>query len=52
MLKLAVSKTFGTFLDWVQGLHQLDRIVIDKTYTLLDSSPEFRPKMRQLEELS
>ncbi len=47
----AVSKTFGTFLDRLQGLHQLDRFVFDECHTVLDSTPEFRPKMRQLGEL-
>ena len=44
----AVSKTFGTFLDRLQGLHQLDRVVFDECHTVLDSTAEFRPKMRQL----
>ena len=47
----AVSKTFGTFLDRLQGLHQLDRFVFDECHTVLDSTAEFRPKMRQLGEL-
>lgn len=48
----AVSKTFGTFLGRLQGLHQLDRIVFDECHTVLDSTAEFRPKMRQLGELT
>jgi len=52
MPESAVSKSFGTFLDRVQGLHQLDRIVIDECHTILDSGSEFRPKMQQLGELS
>jgi RecQ family ATP-dependent DNA helicase len=47
----AVSKTFGTFLDRKQGLCELDRIVFDECHSVLDSTPEFRPKMRQLGEL-
>ena len=47
----AVSKTFGTFLDRLQGLHLLERFVFDVCYTPLDSTPEFRPEMRQLGEL-
>ncbi|KAH9203746.1 hypothetical protein DL95DRAFT_138461 [Leptodontidium sp. 2 PMI_412] len=35
----AVSKTFRTFLDRLQGLHQLDRFVFDKCHTVLDSTP-------------
>jgi RecQ family ATP-dependent DNA helicase len=48
----AVSKTFGTFLDRLQGLHQLDRVVFDECHTVLDSTTEFRPQMRQLGELT
>ena len=47
----AVSKSFATFLDRLQGLHQLDRVVFDECHTVLDSSVDFRPKMRQLGEL-
>jgi RecQ family ATP-dependent DNA helicase len=47
----AVSKTFGTFLDRLQGLHLLERFVFDECHTPLDSTPEFRPEMRQLGEL-
>ncbi|KAK6591640.1 hypothetical protein H4I95_12110 [Botrytis cinerea] len=47
----AVSKTFGTFLDRLQGLHLLERFVFDECHTPLDSTAEFRPKMRQLGEL-
>ncbi|KAF8854724.1 hypothetical protein BDZ45DRAFT_693137 [Acephala macrosclerotiorum] len=42
-LESAVSKTFETFLDRLQGLHQLDRFVFDECYTVLDSTAEFRP---------
>ena len=47
----AVSKTFGTFLDRKQGLCELDRIVFDECHSVLDSTAEFRPKMRRLGEL-
>jgi superfamily II DNA helicase RecQ len=47
----AVSKTFGTFLDRLQGMHQLDRVVLDECHAPLDSTAEFQPKMRQLGEL-
>ncbi|KAH9203197.1 hypothetical protein DL95DRAFT_231945, partial [Leptodontidium sp. 2 PMI_412] len=47
----AVSKTFGTFLDRLQGLHLLERFVLDECHTPLDSTAEFRPKTRQLGEL-
>lgn len=48
----AVSKTFAGFLNRLQGMHQLDRIVIDECHTILDGSPSFRPKLRQLGELA
>ena len=47
----AVSKTFGTFLDRLQGLHLLERFVFNEYYMPLDSTPEFRPEIRQLDEL-
>ncbi|KAK5279583.1 ATP-dependent DNA helicase sgs1, partial [Exophiala xenobiotica] len=47
----AVSKTFGTFLDRLQGMHLLERIVFDECHSVLDSTDEFRPRMRQLGEL-
>ncbi|KUJ21510.1 uncharacterized protein LY89DRAFT_694126 [Mollisia scopiformis] len=50
-LESAVSKTFGTFLDRLQGLHLLERFVFNECYTPLDSTAEFRPRMRQLGEL-
>ena len=47
----AVSKTFAGFINRLQELHQLDRIVIDECHTILDGSASFRPKLRQLGEL-
>ncbi|TVY53455.1 ATP-dependent DNA helicase hus2/rqh1 [Lachnellula suecica] len=47
----AVNKTFGTFLDRLQGLYLLERFVFNKCYMLLNSTAEFRPKMQQLGEL-
>jgi len=43
----AVSKKFAQYLNKLQGLGQLDRIVIDECHTVLDSQPDFRPKMRK-----
>ncbi|KAG9241062.1 P-loop containing nucleoside triphosphate hydrolase protein, partial [Calycina marina] len=45
------STTFSTFLTRLQGMHQLDRIIVDECHTVLDSTPKFRPKMRQLGDL-
>ena len=47
----AASKRFATFINQLQELHELDRIVIDECHTILDGSPSFRPKLRQLGEL-
>ena len=44
----AVSKTFGSFLDRKEGLCELDRIVFDEAHCVLDSTDEFRPRMRWL----
>ena len=48
----AVSKTFAGYVNRLQEMHQLDRIVIDECHTILDGRSSFRPKLRQLEELS
>jgi superfamily II DNA helicase RecQ len=40
----AVGVTFSTFLNRLQGMHQLDRIVVDECHTVLDSTAQFRPK--------
>ena len=47
----AFSKTFAGFMNRLLDMHQVDRIVIDECYTILDGSPSFRPKLRQLGEL-
>ena len=44
-LESAVTKGFGEFVNWLRGRQQLDRIVVDEYYTVLDSTEEFRPKM-------
>lgn len=41
-----VTTKFAQYLNRLQGLGQLDRIVIDECHTILDSKPDFRPKMR------
>jgi superfamily II DNA helicase RecQ len=35
----------------MQGLGQLDQIVLDECYTLLDSTLDFRPKIKELGKL-
>jgi superfamily II DNA helicase RecQ len=46
-LEAAVSKTFAQYLNKLQGLGQLDRVVIDECHTVLDSKLDFRPEMRK-----
>ena len=46
--ELAVSKTFSTFLNELQGRQELVRIVFDECHTVMDSTPDFRPQMQQL----
>ena len=47
----AVSKTFAGFINRLQELRQLDRIVIDECHTILEGKSNFRPKLRQLGQL-
>ena len=44
----AVTKGFGEFVNRLRGWQQLDRIVVDECHMVLDSTEEFRPKMREL----
>jgi RecQ family ATP-dependent DNA helicase len=44
----AISKGFSTFINRLQGTFKLDRVVVDECHTVLDSGPNFRPKMREL----
>ena len=43
----AVGTRFNQYLNRLEGLGQLDRIVIDECHTVLQSGPDFRPKMRE-----
>jgi len=44
----AVTKGFGEFLNRLQIRQQLDRIVVDESHTILDSTGSFRPQMKEL----
>jgi RecQ family ATP-dependent DNA helicase len=44
----AISTKFAQYLNRLEGLGQLDRVVIDECHTVLDSSPDFRPKMKEV----
>jgi superfamily II DNA helicase RecQ len=48
----AMTKGFADFITRKQEMHQLDRIVFDECHTISDGTPQFRPKMRQLGELT
>ncbi|KAH6661841.1 hypothetical protein B0J14DRAFT_571422 [Halenospora varia] len=52
MPKAAVSKAFGTFLNDLQGRQELVWIIYDKCYMVMDSTPDFWPKIWQLGELA
>jgi superfamily II DNA helicase RecQ len=49
--KSAVKKGFWLFISRLEDQNRLDRIVIDKCHTLLDSHEFFRPKMKKLHRL-
>ncbi|OBT70931.1 hypothetical protein VF21_10100 [Pseudogymnoascus sp. 05NY08] len=51
-LESAVSKTFSTFLNELQGRQELVCIVFNECHTVIDSTPDFRPQMQQLGALS
>ncbi|KAH7383388.1 P-loop containing nucleoside triphosphate hydrolase protein [Cadophora sp. MPI-SDFR-AT-0126] len=42
----AVGTRFSQYLNRLEGLGQLDRIIIDECHTVLQSRPDFRPKMK------
>ena len=48
----AMTKGFADFITRKQEMHQLDRIVFDECNTISDGTPQFRPKLRQLGELT
>src|SRR5208283_4211107 len=45
-----VTKTFNTYINRLRGTYQLDRVVMDECHVVLDSGPNFRPKLRALGE--
>lgn len=51
-LKAALGPAFGTYLNHLHGLHQVDRIVIDECHVVLNQQAEFRPTLQRLGELS
>jgi CRISPR/Cas system-associated endonuclease/helicase Cas3 len=47
-LELAVIKTFNTYINRLQSTYQLDCVVMDECYVILDSRLDFQPKLRAL----
>ncbi|KAK5108236.1 hypothetical protein LTR85_005380 [Meristemomyces frigidus] len=48
----AVSVAFGRFIDEKKAAHQLERIVVDECHMILESTPKWRPKMRELRQIA
>jgi superfamily II DNA helicase RecQ len=47
----AVTMKFAQYLNRLQGLGRLDRVVFEECHTMMDSQPDFRPKMKKAGEL-
>ncbi|KAJ6783488.1 hypothetical protein PWT90_03521 [Aphanocladium album] len=48
----ALSGTLGGLVTRLVGAHQLERVVVNECHTVLDSTKDFRPKLRELGDLS
>jgi superfamily II DNA helicase RecQ len=48
----AVTKTFAGFMNRLQEMYRLDRIVFDECHTALDGSPSFRRQLQDLGKLA
>ena len=44
----AVTKTFSTYINRLRSTYQLDWVVMDECHVVLDSGPDFQPKLRAL----
>jgi len=44
----AMTKTFSTYINRLRSTYQLDRVFMDESHVILDSGPNFRPKLRAL----
>jgi len=47
-----VTPAFGRFIEEKKRSHQLERIVIDECHMILESTDQWRPKVRQLKEMA
>jgi superfamily II DNA helicase RecQ len=43
-----VTKTFNTYINRLRSTYQLDHVVMDECHVVLDSGPNFWPKLRAL----
>jgi len=48
----AVREEFATFLNWLRATRQLDRIVINECYIMLNRRYDFRKEMQKLGKLA
>ncbi|KAK5109839.1 hypothetical protein LTR85_002037 [Meristemomyces frigidus] len=48
----AVSLAFGRFIDEKRRTRQLERIVIDECHMILESTPKWRPRRRELRRMA
>lgn len=47
----AIGDAFGSYLNYLRGLQQLDRITIDECHVVLNDPSQFRPQLQRLGEL-
>jgi superfamily II DNA helicase RecQ len=47
-----VTEAFGRFVEEKKRTYQLERIVIDECHMILESTDQWRPKVRQLKEMA
>jgi superfamily II DNA helicase RecQ len=48
----AITKAFGRFIDEKRTMRQLDRIVLDECHVLTESTPDWRPDLLKLTEMT
>lgn len=48
----ALTKRFHNYLEGLRAMARLDRFVVDECHTILEGTPAFRPKLRELSQLA
>ena len=48
----ALTDGFNSFLNWLRRQGQLERMVVDKCYVVLNKQKDFRPKLKELGQLN